>query len=465
MPLRRPALVASALVAVVSCWMLSAAGAEEKFKCAGPLADYVGKVDDSYGWKKRRETKLGETTLVELTLTSQTWRGIPWKHQLFLYKPKEIRTPANALLYISGGSWSDELEKPAEGQAGLPSEAQLLALVAEKLGAPVALLRHVPQQPIFDGKREDAIIAHTFMQFYLTGQSEWPLLLPMVKSAVRGMDAAQEYAARQWDLKLEQFTVTGASKRGWTTWLTGALDRRAVAIAPMVIDTLNFVPQMKHQVETFGAFSEQIKDYTLLGMQKLLDTPRGQQLCAIVDPYCYCKSLQQPKLLMIGTNDRYWPLDALNLYWNDLGGDKYVLYVPNNGHGLRDIARVVGGVNALHQAAAGRLVLPKLTWQLDEADNGLRAQVTADVKPVRVVAWMATSPTRDFRDAKWTSQPTTTVADEAAGGEKKPASHQFTLARPKSGYAALFLESVFEVDGTPYFLSTNVKIVGVKAGK
>jgi PhoPQ-activated pathogenicity-related protein len=52
---------------------------------------------------------------------------------------------------------------------------------------------------------------------------------------------------------------------------------------------------------------------------------------------------------MLGTNDEYWPLDALNLYWSELKGPKYVLYIPNNGHGLKDYGRIVGSLCALHR--------------------------------------------------------------------------------------------------------------------
>ena len=38
---------------------------------------------------------------------------------------------------------------------------------------------------------------------------------------------------------VDEFTVTGASKRGWTTWTIGAVDKRVKAMAPLVLDCLN----------------------------------------------------------------------------------------------------------------------------------------------------------------------------------------------------------------------------------
>src|SRR5436190_20799779 len=72
----------------------------------GPLADYVAKPDDSYGWTIRRKGNLGEGEFAELILTSQKWRDIVWRHQLFVYKPAKVTHPDRGILLIGGGRWS-----------------------------------------------------------------------------------------------------------------------------------------------------------------------------------------------------------------------------------------------------------------------------------------------------------------------------------------------------------------------
>ena len=69
-----------------------------------------------------------------------------------------------------------------------------------------------------------------------------PLLLlrmPMTKAVVRAMDAVTDYAQKSFGVHLEKFVVGGASKRGWTTWTTGVVDKRCAAIVPVVMDLLN----------------------------------------------------------------------------------------------------------------------------------------------------------------------------------------------------------------------------------
>ena len=421
---------------------------------AGPLARYVAKPDGAYRWQVRRRGKLMRTEYVELTLTSQLWRGIHWKHQLFVIKPSTVTADgAHGMLCIAGGSWREEYARAPTTDESLPGEAALFANLAEALKTPVAVLLQVPHQPIFDGQFEDQAISYSFDQFLKTGDPLWPLLLPMVKSAVRAMDATQALCAQQWSLKLKTFTVTGASKRGWTTWLTAAVDARVTALAPMVIDVLNMVPQMAHQRQAWGKLSYKISDYSDRNLIEQLESPAGKALRAIVDPYSYRKQLVQPKLIIIGTNDHYWPLDALNLYWQDLPGPKYILYVPNNRHGLTDLGRVLGTVNALHRHAASGDPLPQLTWKFERNPQQLEMQIRSSVRPDQVLVWVATSKNRDFREARFSSMTLRRDGDR----------YCYRRQRPEQEFTAVFGEAIFGRTAVPYFLSTNVQIVAPAA--
>ncbi len=266
------------------------------------------KTDPTYRWSEYQTGEIGEGSYSELILTSQKWRDIIWNHLLFVFKPASARRDVDhALLFVGGDNWSDDLKRPTR-RVGLPREAALFAVLD--------VLLQVPQQPMFNGRTEDQIIALTFSKYLNGDGNDWPLLLPMVKSAVRAMDAFQEFAKQEWSLKLKTFTVTDASKRGWTTWLTGAVDHRFTAIAPMVIDLPDMVRQVKHRLRAWGQLSPMLSDYTQRDIHNLLVTKRGQELRKLVDPISYRDLLKQPKLIVTATNDRYWPVDALNVCWD-----------------------------------------------------------------------------------------------------------------------------------------------------
>jgi PhoPQ-activated pathogenicity-related protein len=419
----------------------------------GKLAEYINRPDPSFEFHEVATGNLAGAEYAEYMMTSQTWRGVTWKHQLFVLRPSRMAPDAkNALLFIHGGRWKSEYEGPRT-EAEPPTEAMLFVRLAESIGAPVAIVRQVPFQPLFD-RKEDALIAYTFEQYMRSGESDWPVLLPMTKSAVRAMDAVQSIVKDRWKASIKSFTVAGASKRGWTTWLTAAADKRVMAIAPMVIDVLNMQVQMDHQRATWGDFSDEIQDYSALDLQAQLKTPRGQSLLQIVDPYSYRRMITQPKLIFLSTNDRYWPLDALKNYWPGLQGPKNVLYVPNQGHGLSDPERVVTGLSAIHLYTAAGKTLPKTTWSFAAPKDALSIQVKADRPTQRVLIWSARSASKDFRDSPWTSNECTQANDGYA----------CSVERGKDGYTAAFAETSFKDDGIPMFsTTTTVCITGPNA--
>ncbi|MBI3944820.1 MAG: hypothetical protein HY321_02800 [Armatimonadetes bacterium] len=428
-------LIAAAAAALVAAVALCGAR-EARPSSPHPLLTYIARPDASYSWRKAGELDApGQGKLLRLELASQTWHGITWKHELDLIRPEAVRHPDTAILFITVDH-------------GSPSALQTADSLARATGMPVVALFDIPNQPLFDGKREDALIAYTLSRFLETGDDTWPLLFPMAKSAVRAMDAAQEVARKEWNAPLKGFVVSGASKRGWTAWLTAAADPRVVGVAPLVYDNLNLAPQMAQQLSVYGTYSSLIGDYARRGLPQLLAVPEGRRLAEMIDPYALRHRVRVPKLIINSINDPYWTLEAANLYFGNLPGEKHILYEPNAGHYILDRKRVLAGIRAFAVARANGEALPKLAWAYRQGAGGLELTIRPRGAPTAVAAWTASSDTRDFRKAEWTEQPL----------KKTNGAYTFTLAKPKRGYAAVFGEVVYGRGEEAYWLSTTPRI-------
>lgn len=405
------------------------------------LQDYVDSSDDAFTWKLVNTTTLDAGRVYELRLTSQRWHDILWKHALEIYEPANVQFSEHALLFVTGGS------KP--GPPG-KQDIQLGMKLASTCSARVVMLRQTPNQPLLGNRKEDDLITETWLRYLDTGDETWPLLFPMVKSAVRAMDAVEEFSRSKFAQPINQFVITGASKRGWTSWLTPVADERVIATAPIVIDVLRFRAQMNHQLETWGSFSEQIIDYTSKGLVKRpgeAETDREFALRTMMDPFTYRRKLTLPKLLIVGTNDPYWVVDAMNLYWNDLEGRKYIRQIPNAGHGLeggQDHALTSLAVFFRHVVAAQEL--PDLSWKVDTDSRQLTLTMSASVKPLTVRFWKARSDDSDFRDEQWSSSELPQTGSNWVG--------KATLG--PSGHVAVFGEMEFDFGGHPWSLTTLV---------
>jgi PhoPQ-activated pathogenicity-related protein len=402
------------------------------------LEAYVRRADTNFAWRKIEQRQTGGATVTRLELISQAWRGKAWRHTLLVVRPAQVRNPGWALLDICGDG---------SGNSQLP----LLQKCAERAGAMAAALTSVPFQPQY-GRREDALVAYTFDQYTKTGDETWPVLFPMVKSATRAMDALQAFAQQEYQVKLDGFVLTGASKRGWTTWLTGAVDERVKAIAPMVFDMLNMKAQTDWAAQAYGRQSERISDYTDLDLTQRLGEPAMVKLCQWVDPYAYRERYRLPKLVLIGTNDPYWVVDALRHYWEALPAPKLVFQTPNGKHDLQGGREAYETLATFFQMVADKQALPQLTWTFfaeGQDKAGLTARFNQPAKSARL--WTADSKDRDFRKARWTSRPLDLKPDDRQ--------IQAEVQTPAKGYRAYLLEvSLVSPTGQEYKLSTEARV-------
>lgn len=396
------------------------------------LESYLHNGDKTFSWELKESYDLGPVKAHVLLLTSQKWREHTWVHQLTVLVPSEVKHDG-ALLYITGKRVKDGAPEWRKKDDGM---TQVMAQMAEKNQAITTILWQTPNQPLYDDLTEDALISFTLHNFKADGDYTWPLLFPMVKSATSAMDAVQAFSREKLNHQIDRFIVTGASKRGWTTWLTGASDDRVVAIAPMVIDVLNMPVNLKYQIEVWNDYSIQIEDYVKLGIVQEMETGRGPEISRMIDPFSYRDHLDMPKLILIGTNDEYWPVDAVKHYFDKIPGENYIHYVPNAGHDLGGGEQALRALSAFFGQTLRKEKYPVTEWAIQP--NGKSANLSVKATSDKLVAaalWWADSEDRDFRDEQFQKKDL---------NKKSVSSLDTEVEYPSSGYRAFYLDLEYE---------------------
>lgn len=436
-------------VALFTCLSLSAESPQTA------LDMYVHKADSHYHYELVEKTPhLGYTAYL-LRMTSQEWRSASevnqpvWRHWMTIYRPDAV-TSSTGLLFITGGATSEIHPEPN----------QMLASIATTTKSVVTELHDVPNEPLtFVGdphgpRSEDEIIAYTWRKFLETGDASWPLHLAMAKAAVRAMDTVSSFAgsAEGGSMKVNHFVVAGASKRGWTTWLTAAADPRVVAIVPMVIDVLNVVPSFKHHYQSYGFWSSAVKNYYDENLMDDLDSKQYGKLMEIEDPFSYRDRLSMPKLLINASGDQFFLPDSSKFYFDQLPGEKHLLYEANADHSLKG-TDAVESLAAFYQSILDNTKRPTLQWSF-EADGSLR--VTTTTTPLKVTLWQADNPEhRDFR--------VQSIGHAYNATELKPQKPGIYIAKvqtPKTGWTAFFVEVTYPGSRKyPFKFTTPIRVL------
>ncbi len=417
------------------------------------LDEYIAKPDASYAWKVIETSKGAGVTSYLVELTSQTWRTEKdvdrpvWKHWLIVAKPDKVKYDT-AMLVIAGGSNGSDPPNPAKS---------LVTSIATLTQSVTAELKMIPNQPLVfckDGKprKEDDLIAYTWDKYMETGDPTWLARFPMVKAAVRAMDTIEALMASEQGgkVKVDKFVVVGASKRGWTTWLTGVVDQRVVAIIPIVIDVLNCVKSLAHHYAAYGFWAPAIDDYEEHRILARLDSPKLANLFKLVDPYSYRHRLTLPKYIITGSGDQFFLPDSSRFYFDDLEGEKYLRTVPNADHGVESVDTVMSIV-AFYKLILDGAARPKFTWEFP-SDGVVR--VKCQDPPLKVTLWQATNPdARDFRMESLGRKYKPTVL------KPKDGQYEATVEKPAKGWTAYFVEVSYLVDGLPLKFTTPVRVI------
>ena len=427
------------------------------------LDRYIAKPDDAYSWTlhsvSEQERDGARYLLYTLELTSQSWRApyevdrAVWKHWLSIIKP-EGASGRTALLNIGSGR---------NGRPAPTSIRERTLRMALETNSVAAELGQVPNQPLHfadsrgHGRFEDDLIAYSRVKYIVTGDEEWLVRLAMVKSAVRALDAVQEFLASEagGGLVIDDFVIAGASKRGWTTWLVGVVDERVTAMMPLVIDALNTEAVTRKHYAANGFFSNSLGDYVRHGLYPhMLGTPAMARILEIEDPYLYRqrRRMEIPKFVVNATGDQYFLPDNSRLYFGELPQEKYLRYVPNAKHNLAG-SDAVESMIAFYRSVLEGERRPSFDWQID-GKGWIR--VEARDEPSEVLLWTAHNPeSRDLRldviGPAWYSTPLE---------EESPGVYVAKVQEPETGYSAFMVELTYtDGDRYPLKFTTDVSVL------
>ncbi len=418
------------------------------------LDEYVAAEDDTYEWKVVSSKEDAISTTFVIDLKSQTWLTpkevdqTVWQHWLTVVVPKSAASK-KSLMFIGGGSNNGAAPTNAD------QRTKQLAIATNSV---VSELKMIPNQPLVfhsDGveRKEDDLIGYTWDQYLKTGDTRWPARLPMVKSVVRAMDTVQALAKREEKIpNIEAFMVAGASKRGWTTWLTAAVDKRVIAIAPIVIDVLNTNPSMQHHYAAYGFWAPAVGDYERHEIMARRRTDRNQELLKLVDPFAYRDRFTMPKCIINASGDQFFLPDSSQFYFDELPDEKHLCYIPNAGHSL-DGSNALDTLVAFYHSVVNDTERPEFTWSFPDKQT---IRVETRTSPKKVVLWQATNPKE--RDFRIDSIGKTYRSSELK--EKTDGVYIGKVDEPKEGWTAFFVQLEFDVSApTPLRLSTAVRVV------
>lgn len=437
--------------------LVSCTTAEEEPK--NPFEAYLSEVDPAYTYELQNTIEGDNYTAYVIRMVSQTWLTedivdeTEWWHWLTVVVPDSVNH-STGLLWIGGGDRDDQA----------PTSVNPLVLnAALATNSITADLHNVPFQPIsFTGDNrleervEDEIISYAWRKYLEGGaqdeDAEWLPRLPMTAAAMRAMDTITDFMKNQQSTTVDKFVVSGASKRGWTTWTTGIFDDRVAAIAPVVIDLLNLVPSFQHHWRAYGEWSPAIEDYEDENIMNWQYSSEYARMMELIDPITYLDSLDMPKYLINAASDEFFLPDSWQFYWDDLPSPKYLRYVPNAGHSLEN-TDATQSLIAYYNYILNDSAIPEFNWTADT--SGFQIQLDPDNLPDELLLWNAHNPdARDFRlyviDRIWLARSVDIPDDGNTSVE---------IGTPDSGFTAWFVEATYNSDSNLPFKQTTGVIV------
>ena len=420
------------------------------------MEDYISSTKNEFSYDIEEIIYEDDWTGYHIRMTSGEWLdskkvdNIEWWHYVDIVIPKETATGAG-IMFIDSGVEDETYFR-------LDSTSVGYALKTKSI---IVNIHNIPFQPInfLDSDQEsfyeDDLIAFAWNQFLEKGAKqkdiEWLPRFPMTRAVVRAMDLAQEIAFQN-SVSLNNFVVSGASKRGWTAWTTAAVDSRVIGVVPMVIDMLNLVPSFENHFRSYGEFSPAVQSYINYDIQDWMETEEFKILLSYVEPFSFKENFTMPKYIINAGSDEFFSTDSWRFYYDQLPGDKLLRYVPNTNHSLNG-RYLNDDLLSYFYRIINDIDMPTLKWEL--SNNNLNVALDYEGN-YNVSIWSANNQNgRDFRlwqEGELWQKNNIQKSDNN--------NYQIDIKNKSTGYEAIMMEFIIDPESDfPFIISTGPFVV------
>jgi PhoPQ-activated pathogenicity-related protein len=457
------------------------------------LDEYVNDESDMhvFQWHKVTEYRFDNQscTVHILNVTSHRYIDESWSNRATWWHFMGVAIPDNptrdfAYMFIDGGGNGDP-----PGSSGPPGPTDARVRIAYEIAGMTgyfgAFILQIPNggvrfsnDPDNMSRTEDKFIAWTW-KTYIDPDDKYyknPSILarmPMTKGCTRGLTAISEFIESETGRVVNTFGVGGGSKRGWTAWSVAATDRRVIAVTPMVMSLLNFNDTLQAHYRNLGGWTWVFNDYWELNLTQHfhddLVTNWDYGLWSYEDMFRYEPRLALiPKLLVSACGDEFFLLTDHPYWWNEMGGEKWLMMNQNAEHSLapwyEKIGETVGSwLMLLYEEELP--YVPQMVWlQGITATGAARILASTDSTPDVIQGWQAhtwrNDTRKDFRlvvgyppfihPVVWRDYPVTSL-----GGNL----YEIVLEQDLPGFGGAFIDLIWtRFTGNRLHLTTSVQI-------
>jgi len=321
--------------------------------------------------------------------------------------PYPLKYPEHGMLDILRTMNNENYEPPPR------DDGACLAAVAaaNETGMISSIVNSVPNQPVhfyndptFKRRQEDDVIAWTWRTFLDSPEPSDPTVIermPMTKAAKRALDTITAVAKlRVPESNVQKFIVTGASKRGWTTWSLAAVDKRVVAIAPQVFSLLNMEngTLFQHNQNMDGAWSFAFRPYWSVNLTREFYNLKTRRIYEVEDMIYYKERFTIPVLSIGATGDEFFLLDDFLWWWDDIPDPKWLMMLPNAEHSMAPhYVQIAQTIKQFAISVAENIPMPKVSWTMGETSTGGYVRFVTDPPPLSLKAFWAVTQQNDTR--------------------------------------------------------------------